>query len=322
MPRRRWGVRAGGAKTTFLVRGAQPADNSKGAFEQYPDADQLLTVLTPPPAPVTVAGPANAGQASPAAPEGKSKAGKSKVVALWSRQARGHFKSAVTELRHPFLLTPHEMVFVKHPDQKSTWKRELLSIAHPALARKHPANYDGWKVLIFRPVLGLGSLRDLIHGVGYPLEPFALKYGQQVREHHNVSSARSHLAAQCRWQRCNGNGAMATVQWYRRTQGPRWPSGGSGSMAGRSVPTPPHTSAPAHKCASRISNRIVASSRIGRPRRPRGGRQVLEGMAALRDVGLGAGAIGVHAGNVLLVRPSHQLHPFADTVRWLAAAEH
>ena len=238
MPRRRWGVRAGGAKTTFLVRGAQPADNSKGAFEQYPDADQLLTVLTPPPAPVTVAGPANAGQASPAAPEGKSKAGKSKVVALWSRQARGHFKSAVTELRHPFLLTPHEMVFVKHPDQKSTWKRELLSIAHPALARKHPANYDGWKVLIFRPVLGLGSLRDLIHGVGYPLEPFALKYGQQVREHHNVSSARSHLAAQCRWQRCNGNGAMVSQDSGAPLAERRI------GLYGRQV----RANAPAHKC--------------------------------------------------------------------------
>lgn len=39
----------------------------------------------------------------------------------------------------------------RRQDRKSQWRRELLQLPHPALARKHDAGYDGWKVLVFRP---------------------------------------------------------------------------------------------------------------------------------------------------------------------------
>jgi hypothetical protein len=49
---------------------------------------------------------------------------------------------------------------------QASW-RQLMAEAE----QKHHRGSQLYKVLVFRPALPLGSLRDLVNGVGYPVRP-------------------------------------------------------------------------------------------------------------------------------------------------------
>jgi hypothetical protein len=71
---------------------------------------------------------------------------------LDTKSKRGHFRSFVKDCRHPFVLAPSELVYLR---------------------RKQ-------KMLVFRDYAARGSLRDMIHRAN-PTHPYAEKYAEHGR---------------------------------------------------------------------------------------------------------------------------------------------
>ena len=141
------GCRSPAEKNSFLIRGI-------GRGTQ----DMVLSVLTPPGA-----------TATDAATGRVSFADTSNAVQVMSKSARGHFRSCMCEIDHRYVLAPSELAYIKrskdaNPTRKSRKKEKQMS------------GDQGYKLLAFRPLCALGSLRDMIFRVPSPLDHHALKY--------------------------------------------------------------------------------------------------------------------------------------------------
>ena len=108
--------------------------------------DLVLTVVTPPLHPTSATG----GQ----------------VVNILSKSARGHFRSCLTEMDHRYVMPPSELAYIRRSADVRPARRK----------RSKDEPEQGYKLLIFREVYPLGSLRDMIFRTQHPLEPFAEKY--------------------------------------------------------------------------------------------------------------------------------------------------
>jgi hypothetical protein len=141
------GNRSPAEKNSFFIRGV-----GRGA------QDMVLTVLTPP------------GSSSTDVATGKvSFADSSNTVQVMSKSARGHFRSCVCDMEHRYVLAPSELAYIKrskdtNPTRKSRKKERQLN------------GDQGYKLLVFRPLCALGSLRDMIFRSASPMDHHDLKY--------------------------------------------------------------------------------------------------------------------------------------------------
>jgi hypothetical protein len=141
------GNRSPAEKNSFFIRGV-------GRNAQ----DMVLSVLTPPGSTVTDPGTGKV-----------SFADSPNTVQLISKSARGHFRSCVCDMDHRYVQPPSELAYIKrskdtNPTRKSRKKEQKLT------------GDQGYKLLVFRPMCALGSLRDMIFRSPSPLDHHSLKY--------------------------------------------------------------------------------------------------------------------------------------------------
>ena len=141
------GNRSPAEKNSYFIRGV-------GRSAQ----DMVLSVLTPPGSTVTDPGTGKVSFAD--APS---------TVQVMSKSARGHFRSCVCDMDHRYVQPPSELAYIKRskdtsPTRKSRKKERQLN------------GDQGYKLLVFRPMCALGSLRDMIFRSASPLDHHSLKY--------------------------------------------------------------------------------------------------------------------------------------------------
>ena len=85
---------------------------------------------------------------------------------ILSKSARGHFRSCLTEMDHRYVMPPSELAYIRRSADVRPARRK----------RSKDEPEQGYKLLIFREVYPLGSLRDMIFRAQHPLEPYAEKY--------------------------------------------------------------------------------------------------------------------------------------------------
>jgi hypothetical protein len=82
------------------------------------------------------------------------------VVTMSSKSARGHFRSCLLSVDHPAVMPPSELAYIRQPVPKHSQQ------SSPVV---------GYKLLVFREFVKLGSLRDVIQRVASPLDLYSEK---------------------------------------------------------------------------------------------------------------------------------------------------